>query len=252
MRKLYPKIKNTKKLKEYLDGLLLGDGSIYINRRNKTLSPCYEQTIRLSSIDWARKIKKDIEKFGLKCSINGPYNRAEVKVRVYVHPFLLQMRDRWYPNSKKKVPEDLLITPTILGNWYLGDGKLDNDDIITIFTESLSFKEVKFLSRLINKTIGVTSYVKKNEKDNPIIKIRARESPIFLSYIPEEFRLNCFLYKFNIKNNHPRMKWLPSEDEILKKEYSKVTPELIGKKLKRSSSSIYHRANRLKLYRYNI
>jgi len=48
------------------------------------------------------------------------------------------------------------------------------------------------------------------------------------------------------------MKWLPSEDEILKKEYSKVTPELIGKKLKRSSSSIYHRVNRLKLYRYNI
>ena len=244
------KIKVIKGLQEYLDGLLLGDGSICIDRRNKTLSPCYEQTTRFESVEWAEKIKRDIEKFRLKCSINGPYNRAEVKIRTQVHPFFLQMRNRWYPTGKKKIARDLIINPIVLGNWYLGDGKLDKDDIIKIYTEAFSFEDVKFLSDSINKTIGIISFVKRNEKGNPIIVIRAAESKLFLSQIPDEFKLNCFSYKFNIKCNHQRMKWLPAEDEILGKKYGKLAPKLIGRKLKRPLSSIYHRANRLNLHIY--
>ena len=30
---------------------------------------------------------------------------------------------KYLEKNKKKVPKDLIVTPTIFGNWYLGDGK---------------------------------------------------------------------------------------------------------------------------------
>ncbi len=248
MTKKYGRIENKKLLQEYIDGLLLGDGSIPVDKRKGRL-PWFSQTIKLSCVEWAQKIKKDINKFGLKCFIYGPYNRSEVTVRVETHPFFLKMRERWYSDKKKIVPKDLIITPIILGNWYLSDGKLDKDGMIILFTETFTFREVEMLSTLLNEFVGIESYVKKNEKGNPIIKIRAKEVPIFLSFIPKEFRLRCFLYKFNVKSDHRRMKWLPSEDTFLKEVYGKVPAHIIADKLRRSISSIYHRANRLGLKR---
>ena len=154
--------------------------------------------------------------------------------------------------NKKKVPKDLIVTPTILGNWYLGDGKLDRDDIIKIYTECFQFEKVEFLVDLLNKAVGIISFTKRNEKGNPIILIRAGEVLIFLTYIPKEYRLKCFKYKFNIKNNHKRMKWLPLEDEILKEEYDQVFTETLSEKPRRSLGSIYHRVNRLNLKKHEV
>lgn len=243
--KTYNEIKNKKKFQEYLDGLVLGDGSISLPKRRGL--PFYNQTAAVSKIEWARKIQKDIINFGLKCFIYGPYNRAEITITTRFHPFFLKMRERWYPKGKKKIPQDLIITPIILANWYLGDGKLDKDDIIKIYTECFQFKEVECLSDLLNKAVGIISFVKRNEKGHPIILIRAREVPTFLAYIPDEYRLKCFNYKFNIKRTHTRMKWLPLEDDLLRKEYNNVLAIELGRKLRRSLSSIYHRANKLGL-----
>jgi len=245
--KSYNKIKNEKKFQEYLDGLLLGDGSIPLPKERPLF---YSQTVALSKIGWARKIQKDITNFGLRCFLYGPYNRFEVTIKIGFHPFLLEMYKRWYAKGKKRVPQDLIITPTILGNWYLGDGKLDKDDIIKIYTECFQFKEVEFLADLLNKAIGIIPFVKRNEKGNPIILIRACEVPTFLAYIPEGCKLRCFKYKFNVKSNHKRMKWLPVEDELLRNEYSKAPAIIISDKLKRGLRSIYHRANRLGLKSY--
>jgi len=244
--KTYRKIENKRGFQEYLDGLLLGDGCIALSRRRGRL-PSFKLTIRSASIEWGHKVKKDIIDFGLKCYIYGPYNRAEVNIVSETHPFFQKMRKRWYIKGKKKLPDDLTIIPAVLGDWYLGDGKLDKDDIITIFTESFQFQEVKHLSDLLNSVIGIISFVKENEVGNPVIKIRACEAPAFLAYIPRQYRLKCFQYKFNIKSTHKRMKWLFPEDDLLKREYQDVLTVKLGNKLGRSLSSIYHRANRLGL-----
>lgn len=249
--KSYNKIRNKKKFQEYLDGLLLGDGCISSSSRKGCL-PCFKLTIRTSSIEWAQKVRSRIISFGLKCYIYGPYNRSEINLVSETHPFFWKMRKRWYAKAKKTIPRDLVITPTTLGNWYLGDGKLDKDDVVIIYTESFQFDEVDFLADLLNKAVGVFSYVKSNEKGNPIIKVRACEVPIFLAYISKECKLKCFKYKFNVKSNHQRMKWLSIEDDILRKEYNEAFAEALANRLRRSLSSIYHRVNRLGLRKYEV
>ena len=247
--KVYNEIKNEKKFQEYLDGLLLGDGCISLSKREGRL-PCFKLTVRSASTEWGNKVRTDITDFGLKCYIYGPYNRDEISTVSETHPFFQKMRKRWYAEGKKRVPYDLVINPTVLGDWCLGDGKLDRDDIITIFTEAFQFKEVKYLSNLLNSAIGILSFVRENEVGNPVIKVRACETSDFLAYIPEEYRLKCFKYKFSVKGNHKRMKWLSLEDELLRNEYGKIPASIISNKLKRSLSSIYHRANRLGLKGY--
>jgi len=35
---------------------------------------------------------------------------------------LKDLRERWYPNGVKKVPDDIKLTPSTLFNWFVGDG----------------------------------------------------------------------------------------------------------------------------------
>ena len=110
---------------EFLEGCLLGDGSISMN---KSISALYQHCDKhLSFLIWLRK---KLALFGIKTTKRINTRSLEYKGKSYLayrltslsYPELVILRKRWYPKGKKVIPRDLLLTPVRLLMWYLGDG----------------------------------------------------------------------------------------------------------------------------------
>lgn len=141
-------------LEEYLDGLLLGDGSLY-SRESGNVSYCHSDSFK-EYIVW---LKGKLEELGLPC--REVYKSGSVfKIKSIVTPELRQIYGRWYPNGEKQIPQDLTVTPTILKNWYVGDGsyyKRENDRRYdNLYIASLFDREGKQrLVRQLNEDISI-------------------------------------------------------------------------------------------------
>ena len=77
------------------------------------------------------------------------------------HPVFTELRDKWYPNGKKIIPKDLIITPTVFLHWFLGDGNYNKSHGITLCTDSFSEKDVLTLINNLNKNYCIESYHRK-------------------------------------------------------------------------------------------
>lgn len=106
---------------DFINGLLLGDGSLVQARHKKSCWYSHADK-RKEYLIW---LKTNLERFGLKI----PEIREDVRdkgVYFYLHSIsyrtLAPLRDIWYPYGKKRTPRDIVITPITLFNWYIGDG----------------------------------------------------------------------------------------------------------------------------------
>ena len=116
-----------------------------------------------------------------------------------------KLRDKWYPEGKKIVPDDIELTPECVANWYLGDGSITQNKTTKCFqlrlsTNGFSSDEVIFLSDLLNDTLDIHSrfYVHSAENKGLVIHIlRRRDVEIFLNYI-RDFWISCYAHKFPV------------------------------------------------------
>lgn len=189
--------------KNYIDGLLIGDGSI-IN--NNQWSALYFQGFALRYKDWAEKIKKDFSSFGIASKISHRIVPKRVIKNKIVPPsdivilwtlkydnFLL-FRKKWYPSGVKNIPDDIEISPEFLANWYQGDGSLNRKQkIIVISSLSFARDDLLTVSRKINIKLGINSVVHKTG-----LYINRKHAKIFLDYI-EPYMASCFDYKIHPK-----------------------------------------------------
>jgi hypothetical protein len=91
------------KVKEYVDGLIMGDGGVY----QHGYGACFVQAFALRYGEWGAKIQKDLARFGIKSSLSKrPHNglgnakeRYELSTNSYKE--FLYFRYRWYPHGKK-------------------------------------------------------------------------------------------------------------------------------------------------------
>lgn len=187
-KSLFRKFQINQKLKDYIDGLLLGDGTVYSTSR---YSAYYTQGCKYK--EWLDSIKTQFEKYGINSKVVR-YGEFYYLRTLYYSTFL-KFRKRWYIDRKKVVPKDIEFTPATVANWYLGDGNLYNGKI-TLATCSLNGKEVEFLSQSINKSIDINSVVRKWSKGKDIIYIGTKDAPKFLMFI-KDFNISCYAYKFN-------------------------------------------------------
>jgi len=129
----------TKKQKEIITGLLMGDGCI--NRGGKVprltsnmTSPNYLKYIDniFGCISTGVSLKRTAKE-NAKISVNRGINldaKEENYQNIYNwktrrHPNLQQWAD-WYSTGKKIWPKDIELTPTVLKHWYCGDGNWEN------------------------------------------------------------------------------------------------------------------------------
>lgn len=105
---------------ELIDGLMLGDGGVTIRVGN--CAP----TLNLTNLhrDYIDYVAEPLRRHGAEPRIRMS-GRGCWQVTTRAWPALDAVAARWYVGTRKRaVPEDVLLTPTALLHWWLGDGGL--------------------------------------------------------------------------------------------------------------------------------
>ncbi|MGI0075787.1 MAG: hypothetical protein ACREAU_00080 [Nitrosopumilaceae archaeon] len=143
------------KILHLIQSSLLGDGSLTIgNGGNKKAN--YREGHKIEHepyVDWLKKCLKEtgVKKYYVKAS---GYNNKKtgitgVTISSKRYEILYAMRQKWYPNEKKCLPDDLdWITDFTVAKWYMDDGTLIKHvqhDAATLYTNSFSKADVERL-----------------------------------------------------------------------------------------------------------
>ena len=212
----------------YIDGLLLGDGSLCImgsNRRRGYITPSYSQACVES--EWIYTISNYFKDCGIINQVHVTQskrvNRGNEKPLYHIdtrrYKEFIDFHNRWYKRWydidsyperfwhkdnggeyyiwKKVVPSNINLSPMCVANWYMGDGSLSNRksgyDTLILATNGFSRGDVEYLSELLGFYYDIdTKLNKKNE-----IEIY---TPFMVNRFLDLVRCNilqCFKYKLN-------------------------------------------------------
>lgn len=192
-------------MKELIDGLLLGDGSLDKRAKNAR----YRHSCKHK--EYIEYVIKQLHEFGVFTETIYDKDNGYKTGRVFqcyskVHNDLTKHYERWYKNKKKVLPPDLKLTPLVLLHWYIGDGGFDSDKgylrQISIAAHSFSFDEREILCEKLREFGLKVSNTKKGK-----INITKKSIPLFLSIIGE-CPVDCYQYKFDTSTyNSPQPKY---------------------------------------------
>ena len=203
----------TENLSEFIDGWLLSDLCVF-TQKNNTKSAKIQGSFKHRGI--AESISNSLSLFGVEqAGCISEHTTIEMNNRQFFsyqsryYCDLLDVRNKWYNSDRKKiVPRDIILTPSTVMNWYLGDGSLKAKKRvrpnITLSTYGFTKDCVKFLVLQLRR-IGIEST---RVKDNSIyIGVNATE--YFLDYLgpcpPEIY--NIYGYKFDLSRRGTIEEW---------------------------------------------
>jgi len=156
----------------YLDGLLLGDGCLWIRSSCRCVTPRYTQGC-IKKV-WVDTISKFFSNAGIINSVHATFNNRvsrgnekilwNINTRVYQEFF--SFYNRWYPDGIKVVPKDINLNSQLLANWYMGDGCFTHKKYGTIVLSTQGFirEDVIYLSDLVNEYLDINSRVSKRNE----------------------------------------------------------------------------------------
>jgi hypothetical protein len=186
----------TKQFEDWINGELLGDGCLWSQSD-------YSAYILYSSkyLEYIDYISGTLEAFGIKQS--GYIQKCKAGHKIYIYHYhsrnyseLKPFRNKWYPNGKKIIPEDLELTPLTLRQLYIGDGCLVKrhkwNPYISLATHCFTESELDFLINLF-KNINI---VARKDSQNRL-NISTKSVKQFLNYIGS-CPVECYKYKWNI------------------------------------------------------
>lgn len=201
---------------DMINGLLLSDA--HIGSKNNGVTGHYDQSCIKK--EWLIHLKKEFDKYGIVCDVKIHLKRKRItyKNRTFTRSTIYKLvtsyyvefgklRDKWYSEGEKIVPDDIELTPEWVANWYLGDGSITRNKknmfTIRLHTNGFLSDYVIFLSDLLNDTLDICSRtyihsIKKNGLEGLVIHIlRQNDIKTFLNYI-RDFWIECYSYKFPI------------------------------------------------------
>jgi len=174
----------------YLDGLLLGDGSLIFSTNKKSVS--YKHSDKRK--EYLVYLRTKLLSFKIESLQIYKDNRGYFHLQTRSYRELVILRKRWYPNNKKSIPQDLILLPETLKNWYIGDGSLDNKSIsekVTIANDSKVINRKNLIIAIHNIGIKISIYENcfyiKKESRNKFFRYMLMDD----NFIPE-----CYQYKF--------------------------------------------------------
>lgn len=188
---------------EFLEGELLGDGSLMFSSHCKSARFSYSS----KHYDYLVWLSKELQRAGIQQSgtlyhhqHKAGYTWWQYQSRHYRE--LAALKNRWYPDGKKAVPEDIKLTPLVVRQWYLGDGSLccsrRQRAWIEFCTDGFSPAGVKLLAdKMAALGFNVTFQAKKNR-----VRLSARSVYDFFDYIgpcPPEIK---HVYGYKWGKNH--------------------------------------------------
>jgi hypothetical protein len=214
--------------REYIDGFLLGDGCLSIDKR--MTSKKARATCTLEYEEFCEYSMKFFTNYG---SIVSKYNDSHMKQgfgffgRTKYSESLYQEYLRWYPENpngkrEKQVPADVIITPLSVMIWYLGDGSIINHNNwqsmkVRLSTDSFKREGVQLLVDKMNN-IGILCHIDFDQR----IQIKARGIPAFFDFIGRTSPVKCYDYKFNLPTWRFESKRMKDVANELKIDYNRL------------------------------
>ncbi|KKL03924.1 hypothetical protein LCGC14_1484410 [marine sediment metagenome] len=181
-------------LYEFVEGLLLGDGTLSTQRHN--VSAYFENADkRLNYLEWLsnqldrKGLKQSRQIYPMKSVKNGAF-----KYKTLTYFELGKIRKKWYAKKEKQIPLNFKITPVKLKYWYIGDGNFS--DVPLIDSSIFSFDSLINVSLQLKK-IGI-EHTLREFKDRKRIRISKKSERLFFKYILSDDKHipNGYEYKF--------------------------------------------------------
>lgn len=183
-------------MRELLDGLMLGDGSLQLRGNARYRHSCKEREY----LEW---LKEELKSHGIDFTEkvyekpNGYGTGFTYQIYSRVNKTLTDEHKRWYPEGTKRVPDDIKITPVTLKEWYIGDGTFDSRkgylQCISLAAHSFTYEE---RDRLVEQLESIGLNARNDKKGN--IRILKSSVPQFFQYIGD-CPVECYQYKWDYK-----------------------------------------------------
>ncbi len=181
----------TKEKKEFIEGLLLGDGCL--TGRGTNAKSCYyaHGDKNKKYIVW---LSSKFESFGIKGKIRKYKNKEAYGFKSLTYYEFYDIARNWYPNGKKQIPPDFNLSPIKLKNWYIGDGNYSRTPLID--SSIFSYDNLLKISNELNEK-GIINTLNKF-KDRKRIRISMKSITPFFNFILSEDKEipSSYLYKF--------------------------------------------------------
>lgn len=214
-------------LRELIDGLLLGDGS---------LDP--DGILHLEQSDdrfgWLEQVQSLLLAVGATSKlipipprtrvIDGReiHSRSGHVLYTPAYGELKAERRRWCPIQKKQVPLDLILTPTVVAQWFCGDGTCASTGTLTFCTNGFTREEVEFLIERLSTNIRIRALIGKTPREGQFtIHVGQRDEAVQLAELIRPLMPDCCLYKLRFV--HPKLRlgrFSPAEIEEIRKRRS--------------------------------
>ncbi len=182
----------TEKLTLFLSGLLLGDGSL-VEAPSKKSSRYSHSDKRKDYLLW---LKNELFLLGIETISIKKDKRGYFHLNTKSYREFQILREKWYPKGKKQTPKDIILTPIVLLNWYIGDGSYRKGKNNTKSAERVIIAKLDIEGRIVLssklKKLGIKNTITKEGiyicalNRNKFFKIL-----IGVKDIPE-----CYKYKF--------------------------------------------------------
>jgi hypothetical protein len=194
-----------------LDGLLLSDASLSFNRPRTTASLRMEQ--RPDRQEWLELLRREGRKHGLDLRIDTVHHKPSwignrrlpggryLALRSLNYVELAEQRRRWYPAGGKRVPRDLVLTPSALLHWFCGDGKGgDRKGTLGFCTDDFPKEDVEFLVERLQEHLGIPATVQQSgvtSKGRPRFQVLVgrRDAAHHVQELLGDLLPSCFFYK---------------------------------------------------------
>lgn len=194
------------KLSNLLKGELLGDGCILMSSSRSALyhhGSKYREYVEWLSKTFADMGLEQVGKINKYWSEKGNAFGYHYQSRSY--PELVPLRKRFYPNGEKIVPKDLILTPIMARQWYIGDGRLGNS---VKRRSQISFSTCAFDKRSIDhllKELRGQGFKVNHWPSCNRIGMLVESVKDFLEYIGP-CPIDCYRYKWDYQDNRKRAK----------------------------------------------
>lgn len=212
--------------KEFWDGFLLGDGGLSFDRRSK--SKTARASCGLEHKEFCEYLIKPFDGSVKKYKDHHMKQGFRFEGRTKYSKEIYAQYLRWYPERSdgkrlKQVPDNVVISPTSVMMWYLGDGSVvhpqdDSRVMLRISTDGFKREGVELLVDKLNK-IGIKCH--RNNENR--VQIKARGIPAFFQYIGRISPVSCYDYKFDLPLWRFESKRMREVSEELDVDYNRLS-----------------------------
>jgi hypothetical protein len=181
----------TERQRQILYGILLGDG--HLERQQGALSARLkiEHSVAQRSYvawkfaewrDWVRTPPRERARRNRLGTLS-----MNIGFSTLSHIELEEVRQRFYANRRKVIPEDLGLTPLAMAVWFMDDGSRKSNQCRGVYlnTQSFTNSEVELLRSVMRRDVGVGTTVRR-QSDGLQIYVPSSSMTEMVAFIQDE------------------------------------------------------------------